>query len=195
MTLYLHLCGLLFFVFSAHAHKCEHDEHVASNNIKVTVSPQSYLNHPFEMAQQDSADMSRRLQATVSYSTNWAPIRIHVDSSDLSKQNLGSADKAIMDKITKDIIPIATKILSKHLNVIRVNGNVKITPKCDKLINGKPCCATNPSCTWPSNNCAQTKSRIFARVQQVRVRVRARVLLFHFVVSFCCFTLLLHFVV
>jgi hypothetical protein len=132
--------------------------------------------------------MSRRLQAK----KKREPIRIHVDSSDLAKQNFrqnfGSAGKAIMDKITKDIIPIATKILSKHLNVIRVNGNVKITPKCDKLINGKPCCATNPnnrtnpSCTWPSNNYAQTKSRIFARVQQVRVRVRVRVLLFNFVV-------------
>ena len=129
---------------------CEHDEYVASHSIKATVSPQAFLNHPFEMAQQESADMSRRLQAK----KKWEPIRIHVDSSDLAKQNFGSADKAIMEKITKDVIPIATKILSNHLNVIRVNGNVKITPKCDKLINGKPCCATNPSCTWPSNNCA-----------------------------------------
>ena len=79
---------------------------------------------------------------------------MHVDSSDLAKQNLVGSDKKIMDGIKTDIIPIATKILSNHLNVIRVNGNAKVTPKCKHLIDGKPCCGTDARCQWRANECA-----------------------------------------
>ena len=70
---------LLLFVCSVCAHKCTHDEYVKSKNIPKTVSHQSYLNHPFEA----HADKSRRLNS------NWQPIRIHVDTSDIASH--GSA--------------------------------------------------------------------------------------------------------
>ena len=73
MTQYCHILLVLVHLVSVNAHKCIHDKYVASHNITETVSPQKYLNHPFENKKDTNA--TRRL-----LSANWQPIRIHVDS-------------------------------------------------------------------------------------------------------------------
>lgn len=150
MTQYCHILLVfvhLLFVFSANAHKCIHDEYVASKNITQTISPQKYLNHPFENKTDTNA--SRRL-----LSANWQPIRIHVDSSDLAKHTFGDAAKKALQRITTSILPGATKLLSKYLQVIPVDGNLKIKPDCGFEIEGKPCCGQDPRCKWEPNTCA-----------------------------------------
>ena len=136
---------LLCFCFSL-AHKSRHDEYVSSKNITATVSPQIYLNHPFEMTQ-------RRLSQE--RDGNWEPLRIHVDSSDVDKHTFGSANAAKLKEIQTTILPLAIKFLSKHLHVIPVNGNVKVTPFCGWSINGKKCCGKYAQCKWSfPNKCA-----------------------------------------
>ena len=50
-----------------------------------------------------------------------------MDSSDLAKHTFSTAGKKTLDRITKSVMPQAVKVLNKYLNVIRVNGNLKIT--------------------------------------------------------------------
>jgi len=139
-------------VFCVHAHKSIHDEYMAANN-NVTTSPQTYLNHPFETRK--DANVSRRM-----LSAKWEPLRIHVDTSDLADPTrynvMDAASQKILRRFTSVIIPQAIKILTKHLHVIRVNGNLKITPRCYLLMNGgasftsNACCEEkrNPHCHW-----------------------------------------------
>ena len=130
-----------------YAHKCAHDKYLASKNGTRTVSPQTYLNHPFETRQNTNAP--RRL-----VSTQWEPLRIHMDTSDLAKHSFEAGGKKTLKRITSSILPLAIKILSKHLHVIRVNGNLKITPICLDGILGQPCCGHDPRCHWAANTCA-----------------------------------------
>ena len=119
-----------------------HSRRICSfENIVLTVSPQTYLNHPFDT--REDPNIPRRLQ-----DTNWQPLRIHVDSSDLAKHTFSTAGKRTLDRITKSIIPQAVKVLNKYLNVVPVNGNLKIIPDCQYQILGKPCCGIDPRCTW-----------------------------------------------
>jgi len=150
MTQYCHILLVLVylvFVFSANAHKCGHDEYVASHNITETVAPQKYVNHPFENKKDTNA--TRRL-----LSANWQPIRIHVDSSDLAKRTIGSDGMKTLMRITTSIVPGVTKLLSKYLNVIPVDGNLQIIPDCGFQVLGKPCCGTDDRCQWSANTCA-----------------------------------------
>ena len=99
------------------------------------VSPQKYLNHPFE-ATLEEANTPRRLADATGKKyhkhkkkKNWEPIRIHVDStylSELAKRTFSRADRETLNKITSSIIPLVIKVLSKYLHVIRVNGNLMV---------------------------------------------------------------------
>ena len=154
---------LLCFCFTR-AHKCQHDEYVASHNITAIVSPQIYLDHPFEMTQRrllkrrkkkHGGQEPKEREGAASSSGNWAPLRIHADSSDLDKHTFGGTGKATLQKIQATILPLAIKVLSKHLHVIPVNGNVKVTPFCGWSINGKKCCGKYAQCKWSfPNKCA-----------------------------------------
>lgn len=143
------MLATLLCVCCVRAHKCEHDEFIASHNATPTVSPQTYLHHPFEKTQQD-ADAPRRLDAA-----NWQPIRIHVDSSTIALDTFSSDGKATYNMISSSIIPSAIKILSNHLSVIRVNGNLKVSPTCSTYgSDGQTCCTSNPDlCKWDANVC------------------------------------------
>jgi len=147
MTQYCHILLVLVHLVSVNAHKCIHDKYVASHNITETVSPQKYLNHPFENKKDTNA--TRRL-----LSANWQPIRIHVDSSDLAKRNIGSDGMKALMRITTSIVPSAIKLLSKYLNVIAVDGNLKIKPDCGFQIDGQSCCGSDDRCQWSPNKCA-----------------------------------------
>lgn len=151
-SLYQHVFAFLLFLYSSCAHKCIHDEYLRSHNTTITVSAQSYLNHPFELTQEDR-DTARRLEQT-----KWEPIRIHLDSSDLAKHTYGSAGKATLNKILSSILPATKKILSKYLSVVRVNGNLKVTRPCRYTFSngpdaGKKCCGLMSSCVWDANTC------------------------------------------
>jgi len=124
-----------------------HDKYLASKNVTRTVSPQTYLNHPFETRQNTNAP--RRL-----VSTQWEPLRIHMDTSDLAKHYFEASGNKTLKRITSSILPLAIKVLSKHLHVIRVNGNLKITPVCLDEILGQPCCSYDERCHWAANTCA-----------------------------------------
>lgn len=143
-------CRLLFirllFACSAHAHMCVHDKYIASKNVTKTVSPQRYINHPFETRK--DANVSRRLQ-----SANWEPLRIHVDTSDLANRNFEGDAKKALDRVTSTALPRAIDALTKYLHVIRVHGNLRIVPLCREIIDGERCCGENPSCPWDPNMC------------------------------------------
>lgn len=117
----IEFCRLLvvsiLVVFSVRAHESDHD-YIAANATQTIVS-QTYLNHPFETGTE--GNVSRRL-----LSAKWQPIRIHLETSDLTQRQLPDADKKLLHYITSSIFPLVTKILVKHLNVIRVDGNLKI---------------------------------------------------------------------
>jgi len=128
---------LLSFCFTR-AHKCQHDEYVASHNITATVSPQIYLNHPFEMTQRRLLQRKKKHggrepqehEGPAPRRGNWEPLRIHVDSSDIEKHVwLKFGNQATLEKIQTTILPLAINFLSKHLHVIPVNGNLKVTPE------------------------------------------------------------------
>ena len=144
------LVAFLIFTCSGFAHKCVHDEYIAAKNITLSTSPQTYLNHPFSTSKDTNA--SRRV-----LSSNWQSLRIHVDSSDLANHNFGEDTNKILHRITSSILPVAIKILTKYLYVIRVDGNLKITPPCLTFIEGKPCCGEDPRCEWPPNTCLDVK--------------------------------------
>ena len=154
---------LLCFCFSL-AHKSRHDEYVSSKNITATVSPQIYLNHPFEMTQRRLLKRRKKKhggrepqehKGAAPRRGNWEPLRIHVDSSDFDKHTFGFAGKATLKKIQTTILPLAIKVLSKHLHVIPVNSNLKVTPMCHWIMNGEPCCGKYSQCKWSSpNKCA-----------------------------------------
>ena len=112
----------IIYVFSACAHKCVHDEYMASKNATPTTSPQTYLQHPFETL--SNANVSRR-----ELSPQWEPLRIHVDASSLAGMQLSDVGRQKLHRVTSSALPLAIKILTKHLHVIRVDGNLKITPE------------------------------------------------------------------
>ena len=156
------LFTLLLFLYSSYAHKCIHDEYLRSHNTTTTVSPQSYLDHPFELTQEDRATARRQLKKkrkhAESKETKWEPMRIHLDSSDLAKHTYGSDGKATLDKILSSIFPATKQILSKYLSVVRVNGNLKVTRPCRYTFSGGPdagkkCCGLMSQCTWDANAC------------------------------------------
>ena len=124
------LCRLLvvcvLFVSPVRSHESAYD--FIFNNVTRITSSQTYLNHPFENGiGSNKANVSHR-----QLSAKWEPLRIHVDTSILATQQhkFGDEAKKVLHRITSFALPKAIQILTKHLHVIRVKGDLALYPQC-----------------------------------------------------------------